>query len=214
MNTVRMRPFIWLLVLLAAGCGRRPTTLGFWFDTVSFESPVLGGRLMPADLQVIESVARAELDVAFHGLNLVVSNDRHARYRVQVVQDVSDHRLSRRSSVAGESRAVPWLGGLGAVNFSYFAAGAVVYAPPHATRDEIIAGIGRGLGRGAVHEFAHQLVRGVEVHAGGDRGSYEYYAASRVEQYYGPMYWGVAGPKLKEQYGRRSADGSQGRAFE
>src|SRR5687768_8468773 len=201
MNTIRMRPFIALLVLLAAGCDRRPTTLGFWFDTVSFESPVLGGRLMPADMQVIERVARAELDLAFQGLNLIVSNDRHARYRVQVVQDVSDHRLSRRSSVAGESRAVPWLGGLGAVNFSYFAAGAIVYAPPGATRGEIIAGIGRGLGRGAVHEFAHQLVRGVEVHAGRDRGSYEYDAASRVEQYYGPMHWGAAGPKLKEQYG-------------
>jgi hypothetical protein len=196
-----MRSLIVLLVLLVAGCERRPTTLGFWFDSVSFESPVLGGRLTPADLQVIEGVARAELDVAFHGLNLVVSNDRHARYRVQVAQDVSENRLSRKSSVAGESRAVPWLGGLGAVNFSYFAAGAIVYAPPGATRDEIIAGIGRGLGRGAVHEFAHQLVRGVEVHAGRDRGSYEYYAASRVEQYYGPMHWGAAGPKLKEQYG-------------
>ena len=196
-----MRSVIVLLVLLLAGCEMRPTTLGLWFDNVSFESPVLGGRLTPADLQLIEKVARAELDVAFHGLNLVVSDDRHARYRVQVVQDVSDNRLSRRSSVAGESRAVPWLGGLGAVNFSYFAAGAIVYAPPGATRNEIIAGMGRGLGRGAVHEFAHQLVRGVDVHAGRDRGSYEYHAASRVEQYYGPMHWGAAGPKLKEQYG-------------
>jgi len=209
-----MRVLTLLLALAVTGCDRRPTTLGFWFDEVSFESSVMGGRLTPADLQVIERVARSELDAAFHGLNVILSNDRQARYRVEVVQDVSDNRLSRKGSVAGESRAVPWLGGLGAVNFSYFAAGAVVYAPPHATRDEIIAGIGRGLGRGAVHEFAHQLVRGVEVHAGGDRGSYEYYAASRVEQYYGPMHWGVAGPKLKEQYGRRSADGSQARALE
>lgn len=209
-----MRFVILLLAIVAAGCDRRPATLGFWFDDVSFESPVLGGRLTPTDMRTIEATARAELDAAFDGLNVVVSNDPRARYRVQVVQDVSDNRLSRKGSVAGESRAVPWLGGLGAVNFSYFAAGAIVYAPPGATRDEIIAGIGRGLGRGAVHEFAHQLVRGVEVHAGGDRGSYEYYAASRVEQYYGPMHWGAAGPKLKEQYGRRSAGGPQTGAFE
>ena len=196
-----MRLLTLLLPLVLIGCDRGPATLGFWFDDVSFESPVLGGRLTPADLQVIERVARAELDAAFHGLNVVLSNNRHARYRVQVVQDVADNRLSRKSSVAGESRAVPWLGGLGAVNFSYFAAGAIVYAPPNAAREEIVAGIGRGLGRGAVHEFAHQLARGVEVHAGRDRGSYEYYAASRVEQYYGPMHWGAVGPKLKEQYG-------------
>jgi hypothetical protein len=196
-----MRPSLIVLALLALSCERRPTTLGFWFEDVSFESPVLGGRLTPADLQVIERVARAELDAAFQGLNLIVSPHRQSRYRVHVVQDVLEHRLSRRSSVAGESRAIPWLGGLGSVNFSYFASGAIVYAPPGSTREAIIEGIGRGLGRGAVHEFAHQLVRGVDVHASRDRGSYEYYAASRVEQYYGPMHWDIAAPRLKERFG-------------
>jgi hypothetical protein len=195
-----MRRLILLLALMVLGCDRPPTTLGFWFEDVSFESPVLGGRLTPTDMQTIEATARAELDTAFRGLNVVVSPHRSARYRVQVVQDVLENRLSRRSSVAGESRAVPWLGGLGSVNFSYFAAGAIVYAPPDATRDEIIAGIGRGLGRGAVHEFAHQLVSEKDVHGSRDRGSYEYYAASRVEQYYGPMHWDTAGPKLKERF--------------
>jgi hypothetical protein len=117
------------------------------------------------------------------------------------VQEVFAPTLNRRSAVAGETRGLPGLGGLGAVNFSYFAAGAIVYAPPGATREEIVAGIGRGLGRAAVHEFAHQLVRRVELHASRDRGSYEYDAASRAEQFYGPMHWDNAGPVLKERFG-------------
>jgi hypothetical protein len=190
-----------LLAILAGGCQRQPLELGFWFEDVSFASPVLGGRISGADLQTIERIARAELHAAFEGLTLRLSDSRHTPYRVRVVQDVFAPTLNRKSAVAGATRGLPGLGGLGAVNFSYFAAGAIVFAPAGATRDEIVAGIGRGLGRGAVHEFAHQLVRRVELHASRDRGSYEYYAASRVEQFYGPMHWDIAGPTLKERFG-------------
>ena len=189
------------LAVLAGGCQRLPLELGFWFEDVTFESPVLGGRLTPSDMLTIEQVARAELHTAFDGLTLRMSSSRHTPYRVRVVQDVFLPTLNRKSAVAGETRGLPGLGGLGAVNFSYFAAGAIVYAPPGATREEIVAGIGRGLGRGAVHEFAHQLVRRVELHASRDRGSYEYDAASRAEQFYGPMHWDIAGPILKERFG-------------
>lgn len=201
-----MRPHDALVVLipltvLAGGCQRQPFELGFWFEDVAFSSPVLGGSLTRVDLQHIERVAREELATAFHGLTLTLSDSRHTPYRVRVVQEVFAPTMNRKAAVAGETRGLPGLGGLGAVNFSYFAAGAIVYAPPGATRDEIVAGIGRGLGRSAVHEFAHQLVRRVELHASRDRGSYEYDAASRVEQYYGPMHWGIAGPQLKERFG-------------
>jgi hypothetical protein len=190
-----------IFAVFAAGCERQSLELGFWFEDVSFESPVLGGRLTLTDLQNIEQVARAELDSAFQGLTLRLSDSRRTPYRVRVVQEVFAPTMNRKSAVAGETRGLPGLGGLGAVNFSYFAAGAIVYAPPGATRGEIVAGIGRGLGRGAVHEFAHQLVKRVELHATRDRGSYEYDAASRVEQYYGLMHWDIAGPKLKERFG-------------
>jgi hypothetical protein len=190
-----------LLALVPGGCERQSFELGFWFEDVSFESPVLGGRLTDTDMQNIEQVARAELDAAFEGLTLRLSDSRRTPYRVRVMQEVFAPTMNRKSAVAGETRGLPGLGGLGAVNFSYFAAGAIVYAPPGATREEIVAGIGRGLGRGAVHEFAHQLVKRVELHASRDRGSYEYHAASRAEQYYGPMHWDIAGPKLKERFG-------------
>lgn len=190
-----------MLAAFASGCQRQSLELGFWFEDVAFESPVLGGRLTPADMRHIEQVARAELDAAFHGLTLRLSDSRHTPYRVRVVQAVFAPSMNRETAVAGETRGLPGLGGFGAVNFSYFAAGAIVYAPPGAARDEIVAGIGRGIGRGAVHEFAHQLVKRVELHASRDRGSYEYYAASRAEQYYGPMHWDIAGPRLKERFG-------------
>jgi hypothetical protein len=189
-----------MLLAVAIGCEKRPVELGFWFEDVTFESPVLG-RLTATDMQNIEQVARAELDAAFQGLTLTLSDSRRTPYRVRVVQEVFAPTMNRKSAVAGETRGLPGLGGFGAVNFSYFAAGAIVYAPPGATREEIVAGIGRGLGRSAVHEFAHQLVKRVELHASRDRGSYEYDAASRVEQYYGPMHWDIAWPQLKERFG-------------
>jgi hypothetical protein len=190
-----------VLVVAAIGCERRAATLGFWFEDVSFQSPVLGGALTEDDLRVIERVAREELAIAFGGLDLALSDRKDARYRVRVTQTIRENRMRREAVVAGESRGVPWLGGMGAVNFTYFASGAIVFAPSSATRADIIAAIGRGLGRGAVHEFAHQLIRGAELHESGDRGSYEYYAASREEQYYGAMHWDIAGPLLEKKYG-------------
>ena len=202
-----------MLAASAGGCERHPLELGFWFEEVGFESPVLG-RLTGADLQTIEHIARAEIDAAFHGLTVKRSDSRHTPYRVRVVQEVFAPSMNRKSAVAGETRGLPGLGGLGAVNFSYFAAGAIVYAPHGATREEIVAGIGRGIGRGAVHEFAHQLVRGVELHGSRDRGSYEYYAASRAEQYYGPMHWDTAGPVLRKRFANVRGTDRQTSAFE
>jgi hypothetical protein len=188
--------------ILASACEKGAVVLGFWFEDVTFESPVLGGALVADDLRVIESVAREELAIAFRDLDVVLTSSRDARYRVRVTQTLVEQRTRRNAVVAGESRAVPGIGGFGSVNFTYFASGAVVFAPPHASRQELIAAIGRGLGRGAVHEFAHQLIRYVNLHGSHDRGSYEYYAASREQQYYGPMHWDIAGPFLREQYGR------------
>jgi ketosteroid isomerase-like protein len=65
----------------------------------------------------------------------------------------------------------------------------------------LIAAIGRGIGRGAAHEFAHLI--GYAAHSSRDRGSYEYHAASRPEQYFGPMHWETARPVLEKRLGRR-----------
>ena len=190
-----------VLPLIAVGCEKRAVVLGFWFEDVAFASPNLGGALSRADLQVIETVAREELAIAFRDLDLVLTDKRDARYRVRVVQELFGNPLTRKSSVAGESRNIPLMGAFGAVNLTYFASGAIVFSPAGTSRPELLAAIGRGLGRGAAHEFAHQLIS-ADLHATRDRGSYEYLAASRVEQYYGPMHWTIAGPLLKKRYGR------------
>jgi hypothetical protein len=186
----------------AAGAARdRVARAGFSFGDVSFSSPVLGGRLTPDDMATIEAVARAELAHAFHGLRITIGDHREARYHVRVVQELLLPMTARQIFVAGSSHAVPGFGGSGAVSFEYYASGALVYAPPQASRAELIDGIGRGLGRGAAHEFAHQFLSGEDIHKTRDRGSYEYYAASRAEQYYGPMHWDHAGPLLRRRFG-------------
>ncbi len=89
--------------------------------------------------------------------------------------------MHRKTWIAGHTFASGF-GGAGEVSFLYFASGAQAYAPPDLPRSELIAAIGRGIGRGAAHEFAHLI--GYAAHASRDRGSYEYHAASRPEQYF------------------------------
>ncbi|HEX4912345.1 MAG TPA: hypothetical protein VFV51_00235 [Vicinamibacterales bacterium] len=189
-----------MIAVLGSGCERRQASLGFWFEDVTFESPVLGGRLTADDLQAIQRVARGEIAVAFRDLNVVLNDSPQSRFRVRVTQTVTESRMRRHAVVAGESRGVPWVGGFGSVNFTYYASGAIVFAPPRISRSDLVAAIGRGLGRGAVHEFAHQMLANVNLHDGRDRGSYEYYAASREQQYYGPMHWDLAAPLLQRKY--------------
>ena len=97
------------------------------------------------------------------------------------------------------------LGGFGTVDFEALSSRAIGHAPPGADRDAIIQGIGRGIGRATVHEFAHLLLSGVNLHAGWDAGSYEYARVSRAAQFYGPIHWDFAQPLLLEA--TRSAGG-------
>lgn len=198
-----------VLAAIASGCApaepQRRTVAAFWFDPVSYSSAFLNGPLTPPDMAIIESIARAEIDAAFQGFNITVS-DRvaNARYSVRVVQELLDRRTARRTSVAGESRVFNELGGSGAVNFTYIAGAAIVYAPAAATRGEIVDAIGRGIGRAAVHELTHQLLPKAPIDDTDNRHSYEYGAASRAEQYFGTLHWDFAGPMLAKRFGPKN----------
>jgi hypothetical protein len=120
-------------------------------------------------------------------------------YRVRVVQDI---RGQRKLPVAGESRPLPGRRGFGTVSFVVTTNNAIAYAPAGAGRQTIIEAIGRGIGRTAVHEFAHQLVGSFALHNTTDRSSYEY-ADLRPEHFYGELHWGVALPRLQERIGLR-----------
>jgi hypothetical protein len=195
-----------LIGIASLACeSRRTVEAGFWFDEVTYTSGALGGSVTSDDLRVIEATARAELAKAFHGFDVSISDRRDVRYHVRVVQELFDRRMRHRKAwIAGQSSAVRGFGGSGAVSFLYYASGALVFAPPGTGRAELIEAIGRGIGRGAAHEFAHQLFPSAPIHDSRDRASYEYYAASRPEQYFGEMRWDIAGPLLAARYSPRS----------
>jgi len=193
-------------VVLSASvaCTRGPIELGFWIEPVSYASPRLGDPITGTELATIETVARAELATAFERFDVVLSANRQARYHVRVVQRLLDQRFrSREVSVAGESRGAAGWGGSGAVSFDFLAGSAMVYAPEEIGRAELVAAIGRGIGRSAAHEFAHQLLPSTPIHDTRDRASYEYESAARIEQYFGDMRWDVAKPFLENRLRRR-----------
>jgi hypothetical protein len=183
------------------------TQVGFWFEQVTFELPHLqaaglGGPIDEREQAIIEKIARRELTAAFAEFRLEIGTSRQAKYVVRVVQQFP---ASRRMpfGAAGQSLVLSPLGGYGSVSFLMIGSLAITYAPPGATRAEIIEGIGRGIGRAAAHEFAHQLLPREPIHASTDDRSYEFERAARPGQYYGPMRWDIARPLLAKRLGAR-----------
>jgi hypothetical protein len=176
-------------------------TAGFWFADVTFELPAaarIGGPLTDRERDTIASVARAEVANAFSGLRITLVDNGHAFYRVRVVQLLT---LWKRAPLSGQSNVFGPLGGTGAVSFVTLASQAISHAPPNTNRAAIVEGIGRGIGRAAVHEFVHQILPHVPIHATEDNQSYEFRAANRPSQFYGPMRWGMAHPFLIKRLG-------------
>ena len=188
--------------LSGAACRISTTaTAGFWYDEDSYALPAraaetLGGPLTGDEFAAIKRISRAELERAFAGLRLQVVDDRAAFWRVEVA-----HSLRPRGPLpnAGESLSSGWLGGSGAVSFDLVALKAIQYAPPGASRQTIIDGIGRGIGRVAAHELAHQILGNGEMHDRTDENSYEYPSPDRASQYYGELHWTTARPILEQK---------------
>lgn len=182
-------------------------TAGFWFDQFPFTLPDdatarLGGPLGAADIEAIEQMARGEVSRAFAGLRIAVTDRRDAFWRVRVMREIrSPGGVGRgnRIPISGESYGLGPLGGGGSVSFLVAALGAVAHAPAGASRQEIVDGMGRGVGRAAVHEFAHAIVN---ANHSTDERSYEYRNSDRVAQYYGDVHWANAGPLLQRRFGR------------
>ena len=210
MRTVSRQAAVALVLLagavaytLASPRFRPPTVieLGLWFEPVAFDSSRLGHALTPGELVTIESVARQELRHAFKELPITISDRRDARYTLRVVQDVRDLRFRRPVGVAGQSRGIAGFGGSGSVSFDFLANGAMAWAPDDADRAELVAAIGRGIGRTAVHEFTHQILPTAPIHDSRDEESYEFASAARRAQYVGAMRWNLAWPLLTRKLG-------------
>ncbi len=174
----------------------------FWFDGVTFALPRSTERV-PTPLTApegrrIERVARAELAAAFAPFRITFSDNPRARYQVRVVQHFPPRTGPQRLSAA-ESITFGPLGSYGWVSFAALASLALGHAPDDADRAAVIDSIGRGIGRVAAHEFAHQILTGADLHRSRDRDSYEYASADRATQFYGPMAWDFAAPLLGEK---------------
>jgi hypothetical protein len=190
----------------AAACGgSRPSgTAGFYYADGSFVLPGeaaarLGGPLTDRELTSIKERSFVELQRAFSEFRIIVSDSPRAFWRVQVVPALRPRGALPNS---GESLALGFLGGAGAVGFDIVSLKAAQFAPPGASRQTIIDGIGRGIGRVAAHEFAHQIAGNVDLHTGADANSYEHASPDRASQYYGELRWTTARPFLTKKLGR------------
>ncbi len=147
--------------IAVAGCGRATATAGFWYDDRPPALPApaaeqLGGLLTGDELASIKTSSRAELARAFAGMRLQIVDNHSAFWRVEV------SRTAARAWAAAQRRRIAspfgWLGGVGAVSFDLVALKALQYAPAGASRQVILDAIGRGIGRVAAHELAHQMI--------------------------------------------------------
>jgi hypothetical protein len=178
---------------------RAAPTARFWFDGVTFQLPrqttQVPTPLTAAETERIQHVARSEVELAFASFRIMFADSPRAAYQVRVVQHFPPRTGPQRLSAA-ESIAFGPLGSYGWVSFATLTSLALGHAPVEADRAAVVDSIGRGLGRVAAHEFAHQILAGADLHRSRDRESYEYASADRATQFYGRMAWDFAGPLL------------------
>jgi hypothetical protein len=194
-----------LVACLALGltaCASAPEpTLSFWYADVAF-APLadaaarLGAPLTAEEIRSIERISETELERAFSGLGVRISQRREGFWRVAVLQTLP---TVRRLPSAGQSVALGPFGGAGSVAFGILASTAIQYAPAGASRQVMIEGIGRGIGRAAVHEFAHQILGPAMRDDRDDQNGYEYHSSARASQYYGELHWTMAWPLLQQR---------------
>ena len=185
--------------MFVIGCGPRTATAGFWWENVVFGLPAhaaerLGGQLTGDELTRIKAVSRTEVERAFTGFHITIVDEPTAFWRVAVVRSL---RAKGPLPSAGESMPLGFMGGAGAVSFDLIATKAIEYASAGATRQTVLDGIGRGIGRVAAPELAHQIVNDGAAHNRNDENSYEYPSPDRVAQYYGELHWTTARPLLE-----------------
>jgi hypothetical protein len=199
------------VVIVAVLCvivfrGARPgVEVGFWYEEFpfTFSAPVtaaLGGPLTAPEIDAIMHISRDELTRAFSGLKVTFTDSREVPWTVGV-QLALERRKGQRLPNAGETFAMGPLGARSRVDFTEVLMAAIAHAPAGTTRQQLVAGIGRGVGRVAVHELAHGILGAGAMDNQTDDHSYEYFTHNRPSQYYGELHWARAWPVLVERVG-------------
>jgi hypothetical protein len=204
-----LRIFVAALAVAAHACRGRTTTtsptVGFWYESSALALPSdvtdrLGGPLTDDESALVRQISAREIERAFSGLRLAIGSTRDAFWRVQVLQTLPV-RFHQKLPTAGESLALGPLGGSGSVDLEVVSTKAIRFAPAGASRREILEGIGRGVGRTAVHELTHLMLGASTMDNRSDVDSYEYHSADRRSQYYGDLHWTAAWPLLHAKFG-------------
>jgi len=196
-----------LLGAAIAASRDRLVDVGLTFDAITYGASEamaaqLGGALTAAEIERICAIARDEVTRAFAPYRVALSADPDALYHVRVMQEVRSAG-AKYPQPAGASRSIPGIGGDGVVNFRLLVSNAVAFAPPGSSREAVVLAIGRGVGRAAAHEIAHQLLGATPADDDKDVASYEYRSSFRREQYYGELHWGIAEAALRSRIGLR-----------
>jgi hypothetical protein len=201
-----------LCVVVAWRSSRTVFVVGFVFEDFPFvvsegTTAALGGPLTAFETQAIKRTSRDELTRAFAGLNVTITDSPNAFWTVRV-RESFERRRWQKLPIAGETFLMGPLGGRSTVNFTEVLRAAIAHAPPEATRQLLVDGIGRGIGRTAVHEVAHAIL-GVygPMDNRTDAQSYEYFTHNRPSHYYGELHWARAWPMLVDRVGVAGPDG-------
>jgi hypothetical protein len=184
---------------------RAGVDVGFWSEEIPFTFSVavteaLGGPLTASEIDTIRHISRDEFTGAFSGLKVAFTDSRQERLTV-VVQRSIQRRKGQRLPNAGETFAMGPFGARSVIDFTEVLMAAIAHAPAGATRQQLVTGIGRGVGRVAVHELAHGILGAGAMDNRTDDHSYEYFTHNRPSQYYGKLHWGRAWPVLVERVG-------------
>ena len=177
---------------------------GFRFDADPYVLPAgptrtLGGPLTESEIASIQTISRRELERAFAGTRMKITDGADAFWHIEVRHTLGEGRQLPR---AGHAIGLGPLGGIAEVSFAMLALSAIRLAPVGASRQVMIEGIGRGIGRAAVHELAHQIVATAAMDTSTDPDTYEYGSFNRASQYYGDLHWGGAWPLVLRKIGR------------
>lgn len=152
-----------LCVIVFRGA-RHGVDVGFWYEEFPFTfsasvTEALGGPLTLSEIDSIRHISRDEFTRAFAGVKVAFTDSRQARLTV-VVQLSIQRRKGQRLPNAGETFAMGPFGARSVIDFAEVLMAAMAHAPAAAgtTRQQLVAGIGRGVGRVAVHELAHGIL--------------------------------------------------------
>ena len=192
--------------LTSSGCSvGTPPTGGFWYEDGAFTLPAdlvskLGGPLEAVEIETIKRVSIDELSQAFAGLRIAITEAPPALWKIRVVDVVPQQG---GLPTAGQSMNLGVLGGNGWVGFQTLALSAVNHAPAGTARRHVIEGIGRGIGRAAAPDLAHQVLGRAMPDDQADSESYDYFTSDRPSQFYGELHWTKALPLLKQKLGEK-----------